>query len=902
MKSQKLSKIALSLILAIVMVLTFIPWSGAYEAEPPEIAIVPMEEMGYVLTEPEINPDYIKWQSGEESGGVIPEKYVYERDPVNEPSRGPSAEFDSKYDPREDWATITPAKNQSSFETCWAFAALGSLESYVKTTSDVIMDFSEMHLAFATSKAGGNPNGERTTVGEAGSMTIAASYLMRHALSGAVLEIDDEYSTAVLERDVSVSEEKPKAGLVTGVVWIPNLTGDATPGSETSRSYANEIKTLVTDYGAACVSYKSEQTTSDGNDVGYNLIESGDYIDEYSYYTTSTGVNHAVIIVGWDDDFPKENFSAQPPDDGAWLVKNSWNTGSEDADGKEPYGYRSFFWMSYYTPVKDVCAVTGYEAGFSGAIYDYSPLMLARRTVPDTQTVYYSNIFDCEDTATSLDAVQFQNVNGNSEYEIYIGIEYTNVSTNRSILAAALNDGVQASGTAQYNGYYTVDVGDITLSPGQTIAIVIKQTVDSGTVRVTFGENGMNKDYLGLSYWSVDGASWTGGYYDCVSDIRAIVSDSGYDPFNRKGWTCHPREVDVTKPHAVLYSPTGTLPFSTFTNETVVLKFDETVIAIPGREIRMDVRRKLYEYDAVIASPISHSGTIHRFIFTIPEDFDGVSGIDDECIVTIPFNLFIHDYFTTRNLSYVLNMHYDTDPFRSHQILIQAGAFEDLSGNVMDFKSERINDGVIVGGDFTPFGTFFTKMGRRPFVYSTTPSPESIDVSPDSGEIVVTFNRQMAKTVSGSILLNPGGISLTGGEWSGGAAKEYLSGGMPAASAVEFTYDDGNVYTVSYENLAANTEYTITVSGFKDPDGNEVGAWTTSLPHTSTFVTGASALSKPGDVNGDGKVDATDLSILISDFGKSADFNPGSDVNDDGKVDATDLSILISNFGKTSLP
>ena len=59
------------------------------------------------------------------------------------------------------------------------------------------------------------------------------------------------------------------------------------------------------------------------------------------------------------------------------------------------------------------------------------------------------------------------------------------------------------------------------------------------------------------------------------------------------------------------------------------------------------------------------------------------------------------------------------------------------------------------------------------------------------------------------------------------------------------------------------------------------------------------AVGKQGDVNGDNKVDATDLSMLISDFGKTGTFsNPGSDVNGDNKVDATDLSMLISNFGK----
>ena len=68
-------------------------------------------------------------------------------------------------------------------------------------------------------------------------------------------------------------------------------------------------------------------------------------------------------------------------------------------------------------------------------------------------------------------------------------------------------------------------------------------------------------------------------------------------------------------------------------------------------------------------------------------------------------------------------------------------------------------------------------------------------------------------------------------------------------------------------------------------------------PVNASFTYTAAAAS--GDVNKDGKVDATDLSMLISDFGKSGkDITyPGSDVNKDGKVDATDLSILIANFG-----
>ena len=51
---------------------------------------------------------------------------------------------------------------------------------------------------------------------------------------------------------------------------------------------------------------------------------------------------HAIAIVGWDDNYSKENFKAingvLPENDGAWLVKNSWG------DYNTLNGY---FWLSY---------------------------------------------------------------------------------------------------------------------------------------------------------------------------------------------------------------------------------------------------------------------------------------------------------------------------------------------------------------------------------------------------------------------------------------------------------------------------------------------------------------------------------------------------------------------------
>jgi subtilisin family serine protease len=58
----------------------------------------------------------------------------------------------------------------------------------------------------------------------------------------------------------------------------------------------------------------------------------------------------------------------------------------------------------------------------------------------------------------------------------------------------------------------------------------------------------------------------------------------------------------------------------------------------------------------------------------------------------------------------------------------------------------------------------------------------------------------------------------------------------------------------------------------------------------------------PGDVNGDNKVDARDLTQLIQVFGsKSGDsnWNPNADINQDGQINVMDLQLLGKNYGKT---
>jgi len=55
----------------------------------------------------------------------------------------------------------------------------------------------------------------------------------------------------------------------------------------------------------------------------------------------------------------------------------------------------------------------------------------------------------------------------------------------------------------------------------------------------------------------------------------------------------------------------------------------------------------------------------------------------------------------------------------------------------------------------------------------------------------------------------------------------------------------------------------------------------------------------PGDANGDSRIDAADLSVLLSNFGQSAAGPAFGDFNGDGICNGADLSVLLGTFGSS---
>ena len=67
------------------------------------------------------------------------------------------------------------------------------------------------------------------------------------------------------------------------------------------------------------------------------------YYNPYTYaysYPGSAGVNHAVTLIGWDDNYSRENFNSASnvTSNGAWIARNSWG---------DDWGEAGYFYISY---------------------------------------------------------------------------------------------------------------------------------------------------------------------------------------------------------------------------------------------------------------------------------------------------------------------------------------------------------------------------------------------------------------------------------------------------------------------------------------------------------------------------------------------------------------------------
>ena len=211
---------------------------------------------------------------------------------------------------------------------------------------------------------------------------------------------------------------------------------------------------------------------------------------QYTYESCFSGL-HSVCIVGWDDDYPKENFieGHQPPENGAWLVRNSWGSDYNEFPNnsyrhwgieQEENKHNGYYWVSYYDWTLDDPEAFVFDRSNVGSSYyveqyDYAPAEHIKEVASDSE-MKTANVFVADRNA-KLTEISTVTTTPNSEvsYEIFLlRSKYRNPY-----------DGVKIQSgegyTFDYGGYHRFALKEsVNLFKGQAYSIVISQKTPSG--------------------------------------------------------------------------------------------------------------------------------------------------------------------------------------------------------------------------------------------------------------------------------------------------------------------------------------------------------------------------------------------------------------------------------------
>ncbi|MFT8314008.1 MAG: C1 family peptidase [Clostridium sp.] len=408
--------------------------------------------------------------------GLIPYKVKIKKSAESlnsQPRLKSAAPLPASYDLRKT-GRITIAKDQGQLNNCWAFSAIGSLESNLLRIEKKTYDFSEINMT-THNNIDNNPF-------DGGNNEMATAYLA--SWKGPVNETDDSEPSDpnnIVTRN-GLKEKKH----VQEVLFIPDRTG-ALDNSE--------LKKAIMNYGA---------------------VSSSLYMDEYSYfnlgknayydYAESSG-NHAIDIVGWDDNYSKNNFLVTPKGNGAFICKNSWGTS---------FGDKGYFYVSYYdvsigidnAVFNGIEPVDNYSKNYQYDL-DYNGI------VSFGQSNWFSNVFTASANSTtmeSLAAVSFYTDKENVSYSVYAENDY---STNKFNKIAS---NLVASGIIAMPGYHTIKLPKpLSLNTGKKFAVAVKVTGSSIPLDYLSNSNGN-------SFVSNNGSKWAA--IPAAVDLKAFTNIS----------------------------------------------------------------------------------------------------------------------------------------------------------------------------------------------------------------------------------------------------------------------------------------------------------------------------------------------------------------------------------------
>lgn len=457
--------------------------------------------------------------------------------------------FESYYDMRQQsYSDVIKVKYQGNTGLCWAFGTTTAAEiSRAKQLADrgenvSFYQFSPFHIGYfmynrvndPLGKTGSDKNISQDNYKDSG----GNSYMTLHVLSG--------WNGFANEEKITPGKSSYDSALAYDNDYVIEYAELITDGYQSASNEA--IKEAVKENGSVVV------------DMYYN--EEFFNRDTSAYITSKDARygNHIVTIVGWDDDFSKENFNNEPLNDGAWIVQNSY--GPEWGD----YGYMyiSYEDSSLACPMA-VKVVPEYTYDYN---YQYDGNANPEEVLLESGTKV-ANVFTVPSTTETqtLKSVGFSTLTEDSvdyKIEIYTGVSGTSNPENGT-KACSFNV------NADNEGYFTFEVpSTVELVPGSKYSVVVTP---------------MNDTYFGAER---DGDYGWIKFESGHAKGRSFIYDRGwedlysYDTCVRiKGLTVESKPIDIS-------NATVTLPYSSYSYSGNARKPLPTV-KYNGRYLKKDI-------------------------------------------------------------------------------------------------------------------------------------------------------------------------------------------------------------------------------------------------------------------------------------------------------------------------
>lgn len=387
---------------------------------------------------------------------------------------------------------LTPVKDQGSSGLCWTFTTNAVIESAFMIEQNQALDLSEKHLDYNTIRTlDDGTNNEfgfsGRTKNQGGHFFMSGAYLASGR--GPVLESKLPWSNTTANKSNTLGQKANYYVSDVDFLFSNTCSNDA----------ILKIKEKLVNYGAVGARIYDEIS---------NLYLSRDK-SSYYYYGDKT-VNHAITIVGWDDDYSASNFVKTPAGNGAWLVKDSYLNLFGGSNGL-PKGYA---YVSYYD--NNLCSfnMSAYNVvnKTSDNLYTYAKLGYNDDLLINSSTIYFKNVYTRTSNQEQLNKINLYLSTGD-KYELY----YNETDDFNSATLIG-------NGTGTKDGYTTVNLSSPVKINSEKFYVYVKYTssyvsdskysypaarVDSSSTidnLIYYRVSNLSK---GVSFYSGDASSWT---------------------------------------------------------------------------------------------------------------------------------------------------------------------------------------------------------------------------------------------------------------------------------------------------------------------------------------------------------------------------------------------------------